>query len=99
MSARMSKAEREAWQTLLDIMVGTGEMVPLRNGLPTPGLCSSLYVMCAEGAVDALTAAAMHYRINRELERRGIPRLSFLFPAGAVAPRIKWIRNQLERHG
>jgi len=103
---RACSSEREAWEAVLDVLVGYG-MPPAKyqdNGV-CHGLCSVVTVMYVDGVVDREVSLEMRNRIRAavawgespERRRRALRPENFppgyLAPLGAARPRIKWVER------
>ena len=103
---RACSSEREAWEAVLDVLVGYG-MPPAKyqdNGV-CHGLCSVVTVMYVDGVVDREVSLEMRNRIRaavawgesperrrRRLTCANVPS-GYLAPLGEVLPRIKWVER------
>lgn len=89
---KMTKAEREAWETLRDTLAGCG-MPPFTDEVVgnARGLCDCVLMMEWDRIIDTETRQAMKKRIAGALG----PHKVWLFNPDSVLPRIKWINNLL----
>lgn len=83
--------EAEAWEALADVLEGYG-MPPITRHESSLGLCSSISLMCGDGAITRATARRMHARIKAHMR----PGQYWLAPKRRAAPRVRWCRRFAE---